>query len=61
MVWTIPTRLILKLSWDNERSASSNFGFAKQKKSTEAKSGKWQIVLTTSPPFELLDWGVGLD
>jgi hypothetical protein len=32
MVWTIPSQLVLKLSWDN-RLATSDFALRKRKKS----------------------------
>jgi hypothetical protein len=35
----ITYRLILKLSWDNERSASCDFALGKRKKPAEAISG----------------------
>jgi hypothetical protein len=56
MVRMTPYRLVRMLSWDSERSASSNF--ALRKKSAYEKPGEQDgvgIVLTPSPPFEVLN------
>jgi hypothetical protein len=50
MVRTTPYRLILKLSWDNEWPANSDFVLRKRKKSAEAISGKQGVL--PSPPLE---------
>jgi hypothetical protein len=50
-------KLVLKLFWDSEKSASSDFTLRKRKKYAVAifsKQGGWLIVLMSSP-FEVLD------
>jgi hypothetical protein len=56
MVWTTPYRLVLKLSWDDEKQVSSNFALRKRKKSAKVIPGKWrglQIIFFPSLPFEV--------
>jgi hypothetical protein len=55
VVQMTPSRLILKLPCDSERSTSSDFTLQKRKLSTLAilsKFGVWQFVLTPSPPLK---------
>jgi hypothetical protein len=40
MVWIAPSKIMLKLSWDNERIASSVFTLLQRKKSFGVKPGK---------------------
>ncbi len=47
-----------------ETGASSDVPLYQRKKSTGGRNGKqgqWRINLTPSPPFEVLDWGGGMD
>jgi hypothetical protein len=58
MVQTTPYRLVMKLSWDSERSASSEFTLQKRTKSPVAIFSEWEgwlIILMPSLPFEVLD------
>jgi hypothetical protein len=59
-----PSLLILKLSWDSERQASSNFVLRKRKKPTGETSGKYGHGgdhLDTINRQEALDNGSGVD
>jgi hypothetical protein len=60
MVQMTPFRLILKLSWDNEKPASCDFALGKRKKSAVAISGKkgsLRIVFLPLLPFEVPECG----
>ncbi len=43
-VWMALSQLVLKLSWDDKRPASSDFTIGKRKKSAEQFS--WEVALT---------------
>jgi hypothetical protein len=51
-----PSQLVLKLTWDNEMPASSDFTFLWRKKSDGAICGEpsgWRTVFMSLPPFEV--------
>jgi hypothetical protein len=54
MIRTTPHRLVVKLSWINERTVSSDFG--QRKKPAEVISGKksvLRVIFLPPPPFEV--------
>ncbi len=63
MVWTTPSKFIMRPLLDSEKSASSDFTSLKQK--NVCRSCFWQIGwladrFLPSPPFEALEWGSGI-